>query len=147
MWWDKEMINIMTVKLSDIIDAITMANQDSFYFLDKETGIVEWVSDMVMTEEEQQEIYNRLDEHGFYRLPTQYEIRDYDIMEEFVDILSGTMQERLSNAIYCHGAFRRFKDTVHQMGIAEKWYAFQDEAYKRKAIEWCEENDIQYVLS
>ena len=136
----------MTVKLSDIIDAITMANQDSFYFLDKETGIVEWVSDMVMTEEEQQEIYNRLDEHGFYRLPTQYEIRDYDIMEEFVDILSGNMQERLSNALYGHGAFRRFKDTVHQMGIAEKWYAFQDEAYKRKAIEWCEENDIQYVF-
>ena len=96
-------------------------------------------------EEEQQEIYNRLDEHGFYRLPTQYEIRDYDIMEEFVDILSGNMQERLSNAICGHGAFRRFKDTVHQMGIAEKWYAFQDEAYKRKAIEWCEENDIQYV--
>ena len=135
----------MTVKLSDIIDAITMANQDSFYFLDKETGIVEWVSDMVMTEEEQQEIYNRLDEHGFYRLPTQYEIRDYDIMEEFVDILSGNMQKRLSNALYGHGAFRRFKDTVHQMGIAEKWYAFQDEAYKRKAMEWCEENDIQYV--
>ena len=137
----------MTVKLSDIIDAITMANQDSFYFLDKETGIVEWVSDMVMTEEEQQEIYNRLDEHGFYRLPTQYEIRDYDIMEEFVDILSGNMQERLSNALCGHGVFRRFKDTVHQMGIAEKWYAFQDEAYKRKAIGWGEENDIQYVLS
>ena len=96
----------MTVKLSVIIDAITMANQDSLYFLDKETGIVEWVSDIAMTEEEQQEIYNRLDEHGFYRLPTQYEIRDYDIMEEFMDTLPGNMQERLSNTLCGHGAFQ-----------------------------------------
>ena len=64
-----------------------------------------------------------------------------------MDTLSENIHERLSNALYYHGAFRRFKDTVNQMGIAEKWYAFQDEAYKRKAIEWCEENDIQYVLS
>lgn len=42
------------------------------------------------------------------------------------------------------GAFRRFKDTVHRVGMAEKWYSFQYEAYKRMAIEWCEENRIEY---
>lgn len=134
----------MKVKLSDIIDAITMADQYSEYFLDKETGSIEWVSDMAMIETEQQEVYDRLDEHGFYRLPTQYEIRDYDIMEEFADTLTGAARKKLANAICGCGAFRRFKDTVHQMGIAEQWYAFQDEAYRRKAVEWCEENGIEY---
>ena len=75
------------VKLTDIIDAIEMMDQYTEYFLDKETGKIEWISDMVMTQKEQEEIYDRLDEHGFYRLPTSFEIRDYDIMEDFVDIL------------------------------------------------------------
>ena len=34
----------MKVKLSYIIDAIEMMDQYSEYFLDKETGKVEWVS-------------------------------------------------------------------------------------------------------
>ena len=50
----------MKVKLSDIIDAIEMTDQYSEYFLDKETGKVEWVSDMAMTQEEQEEVYDRL---------------------------------------------------------------------------------------
>ena len=59
----------MKVKLTDIIDVIEMTNQYTEYFLDKETGEIEWVSDMAMTQKEQEEICDRLDEHGFYRLP------------------------------------------------------------------------------
>lgn len=28
--------------------------------------------------------------------------------------------------------------------IEQLWYDFRDDAYKRKAIRWCEENDIAY---
>ena len=85
-----------------------------------------------------------LDEHGFYRLPTQWELRDYDTMESFVDALSGPAQERLSTAISGRGAFRRFKGEVRRLGLEEQWYAWHDDAYRRKAIEWCEENGIEY---
>lgn len=134
----------MKVKLEDIIEAITMADQSSEYFLDKENGTIEWVNDIAMTYQERQEICDRLDKHGFYRLPTQYEIRDYDIMEDFTETLSDSQRLKLTKAIQGRGAFRRFKDTVHYLGLAEKWYAFQDEAYRRKAVEWCEENGIEY---
>lgn len=134
----------MKVKLSDIIDAIEMTDQYSEYFLDKETGKVEWVSDMAMTQEEQEEVYDRLDEHGFYRLPTSFDIRDYDIMEDFIDTLSGSNHDRLASAIQGKGAFRRFKDAVIRMGIDKQWYDFQADAYKRKAARWCEDNDIEY---
>ncbi|MCR5624956.1 MAG: hypothetical protein K6G11_06880, partial [Lachnospiraceae bacterium] len=87
----------MKVKLSDIIGAIEMMDQYSEYFLDKETGEIEWVSDMTMTREEQEEIYDRLDVHGFYRLPTSFDIRDYDIMENFVNTLSGSTYDRLAS--------------------------------------------------
>ena len=111
---------------------------------DKETGEIEWISDMAMTQKEQEEIYGRLDEHGFYRLPTSFDIRDYDIMEDFVDMLSGAAHDRLSSAIQGRGAFRRFKDAVIKMGIDQEWYDFQADAYKRKAIRWCEDNEIEY---
>lgn len=134
----------MRVKLTDIIDAIEMMDQYSEYFLDKETGKVEWVSDMAMTQEEREEIYDRLDEHGFYRLPTSFDIREYDIMEDFVDTLSGNAHDRLASAIQGKGAFRRFKDSVIKLGIDKQWYDFHADAYKRKAARWCEENDIEY---
>ena len=134
----------MRVKLSDIIDAIEMTDQYSEYFLDKETGEIEYVSDMAMTQAEQEEIYDRLDEHGFYRLPTSFDIRDYDIMEDFVETLSGAAHDRLDSAILGRGAFRRFKDTVYDLGIDQQWYDFQAAAYKRKAARWCEENGIEY---
>ena len=134
----------MKVKLSDIIDAIEMTDQYSEYFLDKETGKVEWVSDMAMTQEEQEEVYDRLDEHGFYRLPTSFDIHDYDIMEEFVYTLSGSARDKLASAIQGKGAFGRFKDTVIRLGIDQEWYDFQSAEYKRKAARWCEDNGIEY---
>ena len=46
---------------------------------------------------------------------------------------------------YGKGAFRRFKDSVIRLGLDQRWYQWRDEAYKKKAIEWCEENGITYV--
>lgn len=134
----------MKVKLTDIIDAIDMIDQYSEYFLDKETGEIEWINDMTMTRQEQEEIYDRLDEHGFYRLPTTFEIRDYDIMEDFIEGLPDAVHGRMYSAIQGKGAFRRFKDMVIDMGIEQVWYDFRDDAYKRKAARWCDENGIEY---
>ena len=84
----------MKVRLSDIVDAIELTDQFTEYFIDKETGELEWISDMTMTREEQEEIYDRLDEHGFYRLPKSFDIREYDIMEEFVENISNENKKR-----------------------------------------------------
>ena len=66
-----------------------------------------------------------------------------DVCYEWKSVVCGD-QEALSSAIQGKGAFRRFKDSVYQMGFNKKWYAFQAEAFKRKAARWCEENDIEY---
>ena len=134
----------MKVKLADIIEAIEFTNDDFEYFLDQKTGEVVMISDVTMEDEEIKEASEALEEHGCYRLPTQWELRDDDTMEAFVDVLSGPAQERLATAISGRGAFRRFKDEVRRLGIVEQWYAWDDDAYRRKAIEWCEENGIEY---
>ena len=134
----------MKVKLEDIIEAIEFTNDDIEYFLDMETGEVVMISETTMEREEIEEAYEQLDEHGFRRLPTQQELGEYDTMASFVDAQSGTAQERLLTAISGRGAFRRFKSEVQRLGLVEQWYAWHDEAFRRKAIEWCEENGIEY---
>ena len=112
----------MKVKLSDIVNAIEMIDQYSECFLDKETGEIEWISDMAMTQTEQEEIYDRLDEHGFYRLPTSFDIRDYDIMENFVNTLSGSMYDRLDYGMTFKRHHMRGKrqDGVKRMALNTK---------------------------
>ena len=134
----------MTVKLNDIIDAIEMTDQYTENYLDATTGKIEYINDMVMGQDEKDEIYERLDEHGFYRLPTSFDIREYDIMEDFIAGMPEGLQERMYDAIQGRGAFRRFKDMVYDMGIEQVWYDFQNEAYKRMAARWCEENGVDY---
>lgn len=134
----------MKVNLSDIIDAVEMADQYSKNFLDRETGEIIWISDMAMTRDEIEEACDQLDAHGFYSLPTSFDIREYDMMEEFTDFLPEPARSRLKRAIRGKGAFRRFKDMIRQLSIDDQWYEFQASSYRRKAIEWCIENNLEY---
>ena len=134
----------MKVKLSEIMEAIETSNEYSENFLDCETGELVWVSEMAMTREEMDEIYNRLDEHGFYRLPTSFDIREYDLMRRFVSSFPEKARNRLAKAINGKGAFGRFRDTIRQMGVDEQWYAYREAAYREKTIEWCEDNGLEY---
>jgi hypothetical protein len=136
----------MTVNLSDIIDALNFTDEYTHNFLDKTTEEIVWVSDMAMNMKEQEKAYDTLDAHGFYRLPEQRDIHEYRVMEDFISSLpAGVARDCLSTAIHGKGAFRRFKDSVIRLGLDQRWYQWRDEAYKRKAIEWCEENGITYV--
>lgn len=134
----------MKVKLEDIIFAIETADKYTENFIDRETGEVVYTNDMTMTSEEKEATCEQLDEHGFYRLPTSFEINDYGIMEDFIAVLPPRPQEFLSSAIRGRGAFRRFKDGVRTIGLEQAWYDFQEDAHKRKAKEWCEKEGIEY---
>ena len=135
----------ITVKLSDIIEAIEAVDDESTYRLDLVTGEIVWTNTMAMSYREQEEIIDRLMEHGFIRLPSKYERNDYGIMEDFVASLPAPERDRLSQAMRGKGAFRRFKDTVVDLGLDQDWYDWRDAAYRKIAIEWCEENEVEYT--
>ena len=134
-----------SVKLEQVIEAIEMADDTSESFYDQETGEIVWVSSIAMDIAEQEEIYERLDEHGFFRLPTQYDRHDYRIMEDFVSSLSPEPRSHLSRVMHGQGAFRRFKDTVINIGLDNDWYKWRDDSYRKMAVEWCEEHEIEYT--
>ena len=79
-------------------------------------------------------------------LPDSYDINEYRMMENFVYSLpKGKNQTILYNAIQGRGAFRRFKDKLYEIGMANDWYKYRDQQYKEIALEWCEENNIEVI--
>lgn len=84
-----------------------------------------------------------LEEDYFIPLPSKFDIDEYSIMEEFcLQIKNNEIREIMEGAIRGGGAFRRFKSKIREFDLEEKWYQFQNNAIKKIAIEWCEENGI-----
>ena len=79
-------------------------------------------------------------------LPSQWDIHDYKIMEEFCySVEDDDHREQLLRAIRGKGAFRYFRDTADRLGLTEDWYDFRDQAYEDIAVNWLEAHDIPYV--
>jgi Uncharacterised protein family (UPF0158) len=64
-----------------------------------------------------------------------------DLAEEVSDEAAG---RRLARAIQGKGAFRRFKDELHEEypHLLPAWYAFRDVRSTRQAVEWLVDNSL-----
>lgn len=137
----------MKIDLSVILDAIEMADDNYTYFLDIETGESVFLADELITGLDNEGLEDEIEENPdrYLRLPTKFEIHEYHIMEDFVWSLSeGRQQDLLERAIRGRGAFRKFKDTVYDLGLEKKWFQYEADAYHKIAIDWCRENGIEY---
>lgn len=153
------------VKLKDIIDQMDTMSDEYKVFLNKETGNIVSLSaeELSIAEDseededfsdypqwQQDELKEALDVivnwGNYVELPGKFDIDEYSIMEEFCDYVSNSQKsDALRNAIRGRGAFRKFKDTIQRLNIEDSWYKFKEEAFRKIAVEWCEDNHIEYV--
>ncbi len=149
-------------KLSDIVEQIEFVSDDVVVYLDRRKGTFHLITDDIQIEIDTETPLEELDdwmredvavgrsvEQGddehLVALPTSYDIHEYEIMEEFCRAQSNhDLSKRLSDAISGRGAFRRFKDLVHQLGVEQESYRFRDREMEKIAIQWCQENNIPY---
>lgn len=143
--------NYEKVPLSIVVDAVETASDEWNQYLDiEEMEIVSLpVYPFAGKYDEDEEELSELIEEGwnvrFFRLPSPYDIHEYHIMEQFIwELPEGRIQDSLEYAIRGRGAFRRFKERIIQYDIEEQWYDYQQEAYRKIAKEWCEDNDLEY---
>ena len=150
------------VPLGSIIDGMETQSDESTSHLNKKTGEV-----ILVTDEELQAAENEdpLEEYpewqreairvaqdvfenfgNYIELPSPFDIHEYAIMERFsLSIEHERISEELFSAIRGSGAFRRFKDAVHRLKVAEDWYRYRDQSYRQVAIDWCEQHEIEYT--
>lgn len=134
------------IDIEIIVEALEMTDDMNRYFFDLESMETVCLSDFDPSST--MATATLMDEHPdrFVALPTQRQINEYGMMEDFVNRLpDGEEKRNLGNAIQGRGAFRRFKDGIYHFGLQDTWFAFRDAAYHRVARHWCEENDIEYI--
>lgn len=150
----------LNVKLDDIIQGMEFQSDEHHSYLNKTTGEVvtisdedfhaveenrpledfpEWQRDSIKVAKE------ILETDNYIPLPDRFDINEYRLMERFCRSIDDDIREEMYFAIEGRGAFRMFKHNIHKYGLVDDWYKFRDEAYKRIAIEWCEENGIPYL--
>ena len=150
----------LPVKLKDVIDALEIAGYENRQYLDRRTGevIVLTKEEMSAAEEDEdpadypdwqlesiliaQEV---LETDHYLELPTQFDIHEYKIMEDFcLSFKDRQIGNDLHRRIKGSGAFGRFKGAIHSLGVADAWYAFRAAEFERIAIEWLELEGIEY---
>lgn len=135
------------LNLQDLIEAMDMQSDETDTYLDKQTmrivsvmyGEIYGTDDIENLDEFEELCYDR-----FIVIPSKYDINEYSIMRDFIELLPQNIQANFYNSIKGRGAFRRFKDMTIYNGVEQQWYNFKEHALRKIAARWCEKNDIKY---
>ncbi len=151
----------LPVKLQDVIDALDATAEELSHYLDKRTGEIFLVTSEEMEAAEEDELVSEypdwqregilkareiLQSNDFAALPTQFDIHEYKIMEDFCLAFADRQAgEQLLRLIKGSGAFRRFKNAIQSMGVQDAWYEYRGTEIEKLAIEWLEQESIEYT--
>jgi Uncharacterised protein family (UPF0158) len=125
--------------------ATALADQTDYehrWLINPQTGeMVFWTSETGIDGQNAVDL-DELDLVGIDPLPSYVWYRDMaDFAEGISDERAG---RRLARAIDGRGAFRRFKDELHEEypHLLPAWHAFRDIRAKRRAVEWLVDNSL-----
>jgi len=103
-------------------------------------GLPEWQRETLP------KVRDALESDDFLALPGKFEIHEYRIMERFtLEVEKPEIREALLQGIRGRGAFRRFKEVIHERRLTEAWYAYRQLAFEGIAADWLETNGIAYT--
>lgn len=137
------MLNLNLLDLDEIAHALAdQTDYEHRWLINPVTGqIVFWTSDTGIDGQTPVDL-DELDEIRIDPLPPHVWYQD---MVDFAALVSDEHAERrLTRAIHGRGAFRRFKDELHEEypDLLPVWYAFRDSRARRRAVHWLADNAL-----
>jgi hypothetical protein len=149
------------VSLKAIIDEMDVPSEEHHAYLNKRTGelftiadeeigIIESGDTMQDYPDWQREAIRKTQEvlasPDFLELPSKFDIHEYAIIERYSSSREDSkLRQSLLDCIHGSGAFRRFKEAIHEYAIADDWYQFRHAALREIATEWLDANNISYT--
>ncbi len=137
------MLDLSQLDLEEIATALAdQADYEHRWLINPQTGeIVFWTAEGGIGGQTPIDL-DDLDLLGIGPLPSYIWYQDMaDFAEGISDDRAG---RRLARAIQGEGAFRRFKDELHEEypDLLPAWYAFRDARAIRRAVEWLGDNSL-----
>ena len=117
------------------------------YYNPKNGKMIDLPDDADYMDEETEALAREVEENGdFLRLPNQYEIHEYRIMQEFaIELDNETLQGELLKALTRKHSYRNFKDAIKYYGIADLYYKYRLKKCYELAKMWCRNNSLDYI--
>jgi len=115
---------MIILDLNKVAGELDMINSETHMFYNKETGEFDFYNEYMDMEDD---IPEKDENDTWIAAPSQRDIDEYCIMEDFIDTVSDQQKnELLSVSIEGRGAFRRFKDTLYRVDLVDEWYSLPD---------------------
>ena len=136
-------LGLDSVDLEEIASALAgQVGHEHRWLINPQTGqIAFWTADTGIDGQTPVDL-DELDLIGIDPLPSWVWYQDMaDFAETITDERAG---RRLLRAIQGKGAFRRFKDELHEEypDLLSAWYAFRDVRARRRAVQWLADNSL-----
>jgi hypothetical protein len=136
-------LELSSLDLEEIAEALAdQADSEHRWLIDPRTGeIVFWTADTGVDGQTPVDL-DELDLVCIGPLPSWIWYQD---MADFADAITDERAgRRLARAIQGKGAFRRFRDELHQEypELLPAWHAFRDGRAERRAVEWLADNSL-----
>ncbi|MDA0831951.1 MAG: UPF0158 family protein [Planctomycetota bacterium] len=151
----------LPVSLKAIVEEMDMQFDESQAYINKVTGELVTVGEEEMRAAEDGEDLSDFPEwqqgaikkaasvlasDDYLQLPDKFDIHEYEIMQRFCwSVKNDNVREELKRAISGKGAFRYFKDTIHQHNIADNWYRYRNTALEEIAAGFLEAHGIPFT--
>jgi hypothetical protein len=137
------MLDLSRLDLDEIANALAdHTDYEHRWLINPDTGeIVFWTSELGIDGQTPVDL-DELDELCIDPLPSYVWYQD---MADFAGLVTDERAGRqLTRAIQGRGAFRRFKDELHEEfpALLPVWYAFRDSRARRRAVEWLADNSL-----
>jgi hypothetical protein len=135
-----------SVKYSDLFDAYLFvsagAPSEANAYVDRDTGAIYWVSDLVDLDEAVPDDLETSDR--FIAVPHKYDLDlGRDLALAFAARALADQYDTVADFFRGRGAYRRFKDFLHARGLLEQWYAFEGAETEAALRAWCSDEGIE----
>lgn len=143
----------MRVDINDVIEAIEYENEFLDHYYNKKTGVIIYKEDDGTTvpdldnteglEEWQVELFKELkdlEDHpeNYIKLPGHDELHEGRMMKKFLD------KRSLKNDINEEN-IEKLKKMIEDKCLLSEWYDFREDLEREIAVNWCEDNNIEYI--
>jgi len=138
-------LDLTALNLDEIATALSEQNDyEHRWLINSQTGqIVLWTRDTGIDGDNPTDLDELEPELvGIDSLPSH--VWHQDMADFAARISDERAARRLTRAIRGKGAFRRFKDELHEEypDLLPAWYAFRDARAKRRAVQWLQDNTL-----
>lgn len=152
------------VSLREIVDELDCLSHESTAFVNRKTGEIYSIHGGDGEVDEDEELREDFESQPEWRrqhvakvreiegsddwvcLPTKFDIGEKSIMRNFAQTMTDpAVLREMQDALYSRRMYRAFKDVIYRYEVQDSWFAFRHAALETIAIEWLEDNEIEFT--